>query len=277
MLVADSFGGARMNYMWSPGCVLEGQATFAGEPMRLFLYDTGFRGSFGAFGSSSFALIPISQALEGYIPRDTLSTLICREGKYYKLAVEGSHEKGKTLQIKIQRDTSPTGRAAIGLKGKEPLKTRLASARIAGANDNTIQFQTDNAQTMIPVGQYRLRSGSVCYGVESDDQWQVGFDAGPVFAIAENETTSVEIGQLALIVKAVAEQERWNTDTKAGTAYAKDTPLYISLEIKGQGGEVYTRFSQKGSADNQWTPVKPHMAIVNTDGKEVASSDLEYG
>jgi hypothetical protein len=277
MLVGDSFGGTQTNYMWSPSCVLEGQATFAGEPMRLFLYCNGFTGSFNAFGSGSFALIPASQALEGYIPRDVLSSLICRDGKYYKLSLDGSHEKGKTLQVKIQKDTSPTGRAAVALKGKEPLKTRLTSARIAGANDNTIQFNTGNAQTVIPIGQYRLNSGSVCYGVESDDQWQVNFDAGPVFAIAENETTSVEVGELALIVKAGAEQERWNTDAKARTTYAKGTPLYISLEIKGKGGEAYTRFSQKGSGDNQWTPVKPHMAIVDASGKEVASADLEYG
>ena len=190
MLVGDSYGGDQMNYMWSPSCLLEGQAHFAGEPMRLFLYDNGFSGSFNVFGSGAFALVPVSQTLEGYMPRDILSTLICRDGKYYKLSLDGSHEKGKTLQVKIQKDTSPTGRTAFGLKGKEPLKTRLTSARIAGASDKTIQFNTGNAQTVIPVGQYKLSSGYVCYGVESDDQWQVNFDAGPAFTIAEDETTS---------------------------------------------------------------------------------------
>ncbi|HSW00366.1 MAG TPA: hypothetical protein VLI39_09360 [Sedimentisphaerales bacterium] len=277
LLVADSFGGDLMNYMWSPGCVLEGQATFEGEPMRLFLYCNGFTGSFNAFGSGSFALIPASQALEGYIPRDVLSSLICRDGKYYKLQLAGAHEKDKTLQVKLQRDTSLTGKAAVTLKGKEALKTRLTRARIAGANDNTIQFNTGNAQTVIPIGPYKLESGSVCYGVESDDQWQVNFSQGPAFTIAENATTSVDMGEMALIVKVVAEQERWNSDVKAKTTYAKSTPLYVSLEIKGKAGEAYTRFSQKGDGDNRWTPVKPHLTILDDKGKQVASTDLEYG
>jgi len=277
MIVADSFGGDRMNYMWTPSCLLEGQATFAGEPMRLFLYDNGFDGSFDSFGRSSFALVPVSQPLEGYVPRDILSTVICRDGKYYKLSLDGSYEKGKTLQVKLQKDTSPTGRTAFSLKGKETLKTRLTYATIAGATDKTIQFNTGNAQSVIPVGQYKLDSGSVCYGVESDDAWQVNFNQGPAFAIAKDETTPVEIGGLVLTIKAVDERQRYNGDVKEKTTFAKETPLYMSLEIKGKAGEAYTRFSQKGTGDNQWTPIKPHVSILGADGKEVASTDMEYG
>ncbi len=277
MLVADSFGGDRMNYMWSPSCVLEGQATFEGESMRLFLYANGFSGSFSSFGSCNSVMLPVSQALEGYIPRDTLSTLICRDGKYYKLAIEGSHEKDKTLQVTIQKDTSPTGKTALSLKGKESLKTRLTRARIAGAEDKTIQFNTNNAQIVIPIGRYKLNSGSICYGVESDDEWQVNFDNGPTFAVAENETTSVELGEMALTVKAVDEQKRYNSDVKENATFAKGTSLYVSLEIKGKAGEVYTRFSQKTTSGNQWTPVKPHLTILDDKGKQVASADLEYG
>lgn len=277
MLVANSYGSERMNYMWSPCCVLEGEATFAGEPMRLFLYDGGFDGVFDAFGSGSFALIPVSQKIEGYVPRATLSTLICRDGTYYRLAIENSQEKDKALQVKFQEDTSPTGRAAIILQGKEPLKTRLNYAQISGAKDDTIQFNTNNAQLAIPVGQYKLSYGGVCYGVESSDQWQVSLNAGPEFAIVKDETASVEMGELALTVKAVAEQERWNSDAQTKTAYPKETPLYLSLQIKGKAGEVYTRFSKNNAENNQWSDVKPHLTIVNADGKEIASTDLEYG
>jgi hypothetical protein len=277
MLVANSYGGDQMNYMWSPCCVLEGQATLAGEPTRLFLYDSGFDGTFRVFGSGSFTLIPASQKIEEYLPRATLSTLICRDGTYYRLAIENSQEKDKVLRVKFQKDTSPTGRAAISLKGKEPLKTRLNSARISGAKDDKIQFNTNNAQLAIPVGQYRLSYGSVCYGVESSDQWQVSLSAGPEFTIAKDETASVEMGELALNVKAIPEQERWNSDAKTKAAYAKETPLYLSLEIKGKAGEAYTRFSQKNADGNQWSDVKPHLTIVNGDGKEITSTDLEYG
>jgi hypothetical protein len=277
MLVGDTYGGDRMNYMWTPSALLEGQATFAGEPMRLFLYANGFDGTFDAFGRGSFALVPVSQPLQGYISRDTLSSLVCRDGKYYKLSLDGSCEKGKTLQVKLQRDTSPIGRTAFSLKGKEALKTRLTYARIAGAEDQTIQFSTNNAQTVIPVGRYRLDSGGVCYGVESDDAWQVTFSGGPAFTIAKDEATPVEIGDLVLTVKAVDERQRYNSDVKEKTTFAKETPLYMSLEIKGKAGEAYTRFSQKGTGDNQWTPIKPHVSIVGADGKEIASADMEYG
>ncbi len=277
MLVANSYGGDQMNYMWSPCCVLEGQATFAGEPMRLFLYDGGFDGAFNAFGSGSFTLIPASQKIEEYLPRATLSTLICREGTYYRLAIENSQEKDKVLRVKLQKDTSPTGRAAISLQGKEPLKTHLNYAQISGAKDDTIQFNTNNAQLAIPVGQYRLSYGGVCYGVESSDQWQVSLNAGPEFAIVKDQTASVEIGEATLAVKVVPEQERWNSDSQTKAAYPKETPLYLSLQIKGKAGEVYTRFSKNNAENNQWSDVKPHLTIVNADGKEIASADLEYG
>lgn len=277
MLVANSYGGDQMNYMWSPCCVLEGQATFAGEPMRLFLYDGGFDGAFNAFGSGSFTLIPASQKIEEYLPRATLSTLICREGTYYRLAIENSQEKDNVLRVKLQKDTSPTGRAAISLQGKEPLKTHLNYAQISGAKDDTIQFNTNNAQLAIPVGQYRLSYGGVCYGVESSDQWQVSLNAGPEFAIVKDQTASVEIGEATLAVKVVPEQERWNSDSQTKAAYPKETPLYLSLQIKGKAGEVYTRFSKNNAENNQWSDVKPHLTIVNADGKEIASADLEYG
>ncbi len=277
MLVANSYGGEPMNYMWSPCCILEGQATFGGEPMRLFLYDSGFDGSFKVFGSSSFVLIPASQKLEEYLPRSTLSTLICRDGTYYRLAIDGSHEKGKILQVKFQKDTSPTGRTALSLQGKEALKTRITYARISGAKDDTIQFNTGNAQSVIPVGQYKLASGNVCYGVESDDQWQVNFNQGPEFTIAKDETASIEIGELVLTIKAVDERQRYSGDVKEKTVYAKETPIFLSLEIKGKAGEAYTRFSRKNAEANQWSDVKPHVAIVDADGKEIASADMEYG
>ncbi|MEN6575536.1 MAG: hypothetical protein ABFD90_04270 [Phycisphaerales bacterium] len=277
LLVADSYGGEQMNYMWSPCCVLEGQATFAGEPMQLFLYGEGFSGSFTTFGRCWFALVPANQNLPQYLPRDTLSSLICHDGTFYRLSLDGSHEKGKTLQVKLQKDTSPAGRAAVSLKGKETLKTRLTYATVTGQKDSTIQFNVGNAQSLIPVGQYRLFSGNVCYGAESDDQWQVNFNEGPDFAIGKDETSPIEIGELSLVVSAVNERERYRSDVKENSTYPKGTSIYLAPQIKGKAGEVYTRFSQKAAEGNQWTDVKPHVAILDADGKEVASADMEYG
>ncbi len=277
MLVANLYGGDRLNYMWSPCCVLEGQATFAGEPMRLFLFGNGFTGSFSTFGRCSFSLVPANQKLPEYPPRNTLSGLICHDGAFYRLSLDGSHEKGKTLQVKLRKDTSPTGQVAIRLKGKEPVKTRLAWATITGGKDDSIQFSTGNAQSIIPVGQYQLASGNVCYGVQSDDQWQISFGEGPNFTVVKDQTATVEIGELTLTIKAVDEGERYRSDVKEKTTYGRGTKIYLTPVIKGKVGEVYTRFSQKQADGNQWTDVKPHVAILNASGKEVASADMEYG
>ncbi len=277
LLVANLWGGERMNYMWSPCCVLEGQATFGGEPMRLFLYGQGFTGSFTTFGQCSFTLVPAGQKIEGYVPRTTLSSLICHDGAFYRLAFAGSHESNKTLRLTLQKNTSPTGQVALQLKGKDAIKTRLANATINGATDNSIQFNTYNAQSALPIGDYKLSSGSTLYGVESDDQWQVNFSEGPAFAVAKDQTTGVDLGELTLSVKSVAEQDRYRNDVKEKAVYAKGTSIYLSPQIKGKAGEVYSRFSQKQAESNQWADVKPHVSILDADGKEVASADMEYG
>jgi hypothetical protein len=277
MLVANSYGGERMNYMWSPCCILEGQATFAGEPMRLFLYGEGFTGSFTSFGRCSFTLAPAGLALDTYLSRDTLSSLVCHDGGFYRLAFEGAHEKDKTLRLTLRKDTSPTGQVAVNLRGKETLRTRPTVATIVGAADKSIQFNTQDIRKALPIGDYQLSSGYVCYGVESDDQWQVSFREGPGFAVAKDETTGIDLGELTLAVKAVEEQDRYRGDVKEKTVYAKGVSLYLSPRITGKAGEAYTRFSQKGTEANQWTDVKPHIAILDADGKEVASADMEYG
>jgi hypothetical protein len=277
MLVANSWGGEEMNYMWSPCCILEGQATLAGEPMRLFLYEQGFTGSFTTFGRCSFSLVPAGQKIEGYVPRTTLSSLICHDGVFYRLAFAGSHEKDKTLRLTLQKDTSPTGQMAVQIKGKDAIKTRLANAAINGATDSSIQFNTQNAQSALPVGDYKLSSGSALYGVESDDQWEVSFSEGPAFAVTKDQTTGVDLGELTLSVKSVAEQDRYRNDVKEKAVYAKGTSIYLSPQVKGKAGEVYSRFTRKQAESNQWANVTPHVSILDTDGKEVASADMEYG
>lgn len=277
ILVADSFGGDRLQYMWSPSCILEGQAVFAGVATRLLLYGNGFSGSFSDFGRCNFVLVPATQKIEGYVPRAMLSSLICQDGTFYKLSLEGSHEKDKTLQVKLTEDTSPTGRAMVSLKGKDALKTRLTNATIVGDGDDTIRFSMGNAESVMPVGKYKLTSGYVCYGVESDDQWQVNFNDGPAFAIAKDEKATIDLGDLSLTISAVSERERYRSDVKEKSTYAEGTPIYLAPQIKGKAGEVYMRFSQKSDEGNRWTAIKPHVAILDADGKEVASADMEYG
>ncbi len=276
MLVRCSpeYGG---EYMWSPACVLEGQAAFSGQPMRLFLYGDQFSGSFTTFGQCSFALLPVGRKPEGDLPRTTLSSLICHQRTFYRLKFDGAHEKDKTLRLILVKDTSPVGRVAVNLTGKDLPKIRLDNATITGANDSSIQVKPESILSLLPVGKYRLSSGRVLYGAESDDQWRVDFSEGPDFAVARNETTDVKIGGLALAVKAVEEQRGDGGDVKKKTVYSRDASIYLSPQIKGAGSEVYTRFSRKDAGSGNMTNIEPHITIVDRDGKQVASADLEYG
>ena len=277
MLVANAYGGDQMNYMWSPCCILEAEASLAGQPRRMLLYGNGFSGFFNVFGSCSFILVPAGQKLEEYPSRNTLSSLICHDKVFYRLRLDGTHEKDKTLRATLQKDTSPTGRMAADVKGTEGLKARLTQATITGGEDASICFDLPDMQSAIPAGGYKLSSGTLGYGAQSDDQWQVNFAGGPRFSIDADKTSQVEVGTPALSVSAIDEQERYSSDAKEKSTYAKGTPIYLTPQIKGRAGESYLRFSQKNAGGDDWTDVKPRITILAADGKEVASADMEYG
>lgn len=278
MLVGDRHGSDRMNYMWSPCGILEGQATFAGESMRLFLYSDGFSGSFTSFGRGSFALVPAGQKLERSLPRRTLSTLVYHKDGFYRLSFDGAHEKDKTLRATFVKDTSPTGQTTVNAKGTESLKARLTSATIVGDEDLSIHFSIADPQSAIPSGRYRLARGYVNYGTESDDpRWRVNFSEGPAFKIEADKTGEIVLGDLSLVVSAVEERERYRSGVKERTTYAKGTSIYLAPQIKGKAGEVYMRFTTHNEETGRFTDVKPRVTILNAEGESVASADMEYG
>ncbi len=277
MLVGDASRSENVSYMWSPCCILEGQASLGAEPMKLFLYCQGFPGSFTTFGRSSFMLVPASKKLEGFLSRDTLSSLIYYDRTFYRVKVYGAHEKGKTVRVVLAKDTTPTGDMAMDVAGKDPLKTRMAQATILGAKDTSIEFDLAGVPPALPIGQYKLGSTDVTYGVQNDEQWRLRFNEGPAFDIQPGQTSRVELGGPALSVHAVAERDRYKNDVKEQSTYAKGTAIYLTPQIKGKAGEVYMRFSQKKDGSDGMTDIKPHLTIAGPDGKQIASSDLEYG
>jgi hypothetical protein len=276
MLVGNAYG-AELSYMWSPCCVLEGQAALAGQPMRLVLFSNGFGGSFTEFGQCSIMLVPAERKLEGYISRSTLSSLIYHQGTFYHLKLQGTHTRDSTIRVVMEKDTTPTGQAAIDVAGQEGLKTRLTGVRLQGAKDASIQLYLNAAQPTLPVGQYKMSYGYVGYGVGSNDEWNVNFENGPQFDIETAETTRVSLGQPVLSIKAIDEKDRYADNPKERSTYAKGTSIYLTPQIKGKAGEVYLRFAQKTAGNNNSTDVKPHVTIRDPDGKTVASMDMEYG
>ena len=110
MLVGNDYGN-EISYMWSPCCVLEGQATLAGIPTRLVLFSNGFGGSFTEFGQGSIMLLPAERKLEGYLSRSTLSSLIYHAGTFYRLKLQGTHTKDSAIRVVMEKDTTPTGQS----------------------------------------------------------------------------------------------------------------------------------------------------------------------
>jgi hypothetical protein len=295
MLVGYKNSTGPMSYMWSPCCVLEGQATLNGQPTKMVLYASGFDGKFSTFRQASVALFSADQKIGSYLPRESLSSLICYKDTFYRLKLTGTYAKDQTLRVVLDKDTTPTGKTTLNLTGQESLKGRLTSAMIGGTADETIYFSIGEGRTTLPVGAYKLTSGYLSYGTQNDDEWRVNFDDGPAFAVAAAETSTFKLGEPSLSITAVAENDRYRSDVKPKTTFAKGTAIYISPQIKGKAGEAYMRFTRKGakpssgvlsriarlmgrsSPANEYTDVKPHLTITGSDGTKIASADLEYG
>ena len=61
----------------------------------------------------------------------------------------------------LTKDTTPTGDVAVHLAGDTGLKSRLASARLRGARDDTVHFGVTGRQATLPEGQYNLDRGTI--------------------------------------------------------------------------------------------------------------------
>lgn len=281
MLVAPrSSAGGSISYMWSPCCVLEGEATLAGEPTKMIMYADGFRGSFSTFRQCAVALFPAGQKVEDYLSRQGLSSLIYYKDTFYRLKLVGAHAQGETLSVVLTEDTTPTGRVEVDLTGSQALKVRLGSAAIEGAKDDTIYFNVADGHTTFPAGAYRLVSGYVTYGTASDNEWRVNFSDGPDFDVVAEDTRNIELGELTLSVNAVRPSDRYRTDVEPTSTFPTGTALYIEPKIAGKAGEAYVRFTRRGaepSRPNVFADVKPHLRITDPNGEEIVSTDLEYG
>ena len=274
MLVGSSYGSSPM---WSPCCVLEGQGTLAGEPLRLVLYANGFDGSFTTFGSCSFALLAAQEELKGPVSRNALSSLILYKGTFYRIKLLGTHEKDQVVRVAFERDRTPTGRVAAMLKGKEAVKARVIYSSIAGTADPSIHLGVADALSTLPAGAYKLASGTIRYGIQTDDDWQVTFNEGPGFAVEAAQTCRIELGAPTLSVRAIKEADRYSNDAKEQSTFTRGTSIFLTPQIKGAAGEAYVRFSQKQLGSGPMTDVQSHLTIIGPDGKQVTSADMEYG
>ena len=268
---------SRPNCMWSPSCVLEGTSSIDGEPIKLILYAGGFSNSFTEFGRSSYSLFEEEEKYGGYVPKQTLSSIINHDGQFYHLKLYGSHEKNKSIRAMLEKYTGSTGELAVQLSGKTKLHTKLSYTDIVGSQDATIRFNIISGGTELPTGDYKLYSSYVSYGTEKDDEWRLNFKKGPDFTIEADETSNIELDKPVLSISAVDENKRYQRDVKEQTVYSKDTNIYISRIITGKVGELYGRFSQREGNSDRYKDIEPEIRIVDADGKEVAAARIKYG
>ena len=127
----------------------------------------------------------------------------------------------------------------------------------------------------MPAGAYQLARGYISFGLERNDEWWVDFQDGPKIVIDPAHTCAVALGRPALRVGAVGEKNRYSSDAQDQAAYRRGATIYITRVVRGEGGELFGRFSQR--TGSQATDQKPHIKILKSDGEEVLSKDMEYG
>jgi hypothetical protein len=276
LLQAAYYGQSRPQFMWSPSCVLEGTSTINGQQAKLILYANGFTGSFNDFGNSSYSLQTGNEQTGKSVSRAMLSSIIKHNGQFYNVGFYGHHGKNSAVRAILTDYTGDTGNLTTQLTGNTNLEAKLSSATIAGTKDTNIQFNLGSEQAKLPVGSYKVSRGHVNYGNDNGDKWRLYFQDGPEFTVDADKTSNVELGKPVLTISAVEEDKRYQSDVKEQTVYPEGTNVYISRIIKGKGGELYGRFSQK-SQNSGYTDIEPEIKIVDSEGKEVAAAKIKYG
>jgi hypothetical protein len=259
------------NFMWSPSCVLEGTSTINGEQTKLILFSNGFNGSFSNFGSCAYYLKNDEEKVGRNISRQTLSSIINYNGQFYTMKLEGTHAQDKMVRVLLEKYTGSSGELAVKLVGNEELTSEFTNASIKGTKKQNINFSLSGKQDKLPVSEYKLNNGYINYGTQ-DNKWRLNFTEGPEFTIKTDETTTIELGKPVLTVSAIDEGKRYENNVKEQTVYAKGKTILLSRKVIGTAGENYGYFW-----DNKSKSIKPEIKIVDSDGKEVASREMEYG
>lgn len=282
LLQVNFYGGSEPNCMWSPAALLEGTATLNGHPARLLLFASGPGGQFDKYGSSSYSLFVGDQAraVPGqYVPRETLSSLVCSEGQFYHLTIEGFRTNGLPARALLEKDTSPTGELAVKLAATNSLHAAFGSLYLKGVNDRTVFLRVDGSKEKVslPAGTYSLANGAVSYGVSDSREWEVSFSQGPWATIKAGEAFTVALGRPTLKVRAILERDRYNSQAVEGTTYKQGARIYLEPRIVGQSMEVFGRFREAAAGKADRIDRAPRITITAADGKQVLAQKMEYG
>ncbi len=263
--------------MCAPFCFWEGKAKMGDTETALRLTDGGFDGSFVDFGRDSIALVKkTDDPNQNRMPQSTLSSLTCQDKTFYQLRFTGEGTKEKPLRAVLCKDNTPTGK--IEVKMAQGGEAKLNNARLVSSETSSILFDINGSDSEVPEGRYKISSGNLSLGQKSPGS--VSFSKGPECRIVAGQTATVELGQPKLKVVAVEESKRYSTmsgNAEAQTSFPAGTDLYLDLKLVGKQGEEYGSIYEMSEKGGYVPPQKPHLTITGPDGKEVASSDLEFG
>ena len=280
--VAFDKGSSEPRCWWSPAAVLEGAATLNGQSTRLLLYASNPGGGFDQYGHAQYSLMASNQAKlgpGGYIPRETLSSLITSDGQFYHLKLDGRYSSGLPARVLLAKDTSPTGALAVKLVGSNTLQATFSSLDLRGAEDKTIflRLSNSNANLTLPEGAYVVNGGLVSYRTSNRQDWDVSFREGSRATVKAGEVSEQALGQPTLRVRAIKEMDRYASNPAELTAFKRGTQIYLEPRIVGQGNEVFGRFRKREPAQRDKSIFPPRITITRPDGKELLSKDMEYG
>jgi hypothetical protein len=261
----------------SPFCFWEGKTKLGDAETILRLTDGGFDGSFVDFGRDSIALVKkADDQNQQWMPQSTLSSLTCQDKVFYQLRFTGEGTKEKPLRAVLCKDNTPTGKIKVKMV-EIAAKPKFRSARLVSTDTPSVLFDINGSDTAIPQGRYRMENGNLAFG--KDDTGMVSFSKGPECRIEAGKTAKVELGQPKLKVAAIEESKRYSMSAQgeAKTSFAAGTDVYLDLKLTGKQGEEYGSIYGRSEKGEYVPPAKPHLTILGPDGKEVVSSDLEFG
>lgn len=278
LLRVHIFGSSsRPSCSWSPSCVLEGTASFDGEPTKLILYSSGYDGSFQQFGRSLYSLGPVEKQTGQDVSRSALSSLVKYNGQYYRMKLQGDHRKDSAIRAVLEKFTGDTGEIGVKLTGNSELKAKLSSAKLTGSKDDTIRLNISDGQSELPAEYYKLISGDINYGKETTDLCQVSISEGPEIQITAEKPCIMQLGKPVLKVRAIYDSQRYRSNAEEKSVFSDETDIRFSAKIIGKAGERYERFFQRPDKSLRYQPVEPKIRVVDSKGKEVASATMDYG
>lgn len=265
-------GENQIQLMGSPYSLYEGTARVNGQDMTFRLYP-GYRNlDYSVFGESMYILKSASAEESEDVWQSGLSSLIFRDGKYYRILIDDG--PNQTLKLTYAEDKGPRGTLALDFGSEEEnLKYALKSIYVQSAVGKAVRMTAVGDK--LPVGSYVMPNGLVHYGLENTEAHSASFRNVPAFTVQADQTTTVKVEKAQVKISAVKLKKRREAPQ---TEFVEGTPVYLGVSIANKNGINVAGFSKKMKPESRWLSTqKSRIRITDAEGKEIVNKELEYG